>query len=82
MVRNKLHWDANNVVGIPKKGKSGRTGKSFFVLEVTRRYLRPSIKYSVPCDRAVQRAYCREVLQISKTSHNLLMDATGKSLVF
>ena len=43
-------WDFQN------KGKSGWTGKSFFVLKVTLRYLRPSIIYSVPCDRIVQRA--------------------------
>ena len=40
-------WDFQN------KGKSGWTGKSSFVLEVPLRYLRPSIIYSVPCDRIV-----------------------------
>ena len=29
-----------------------------FVLMVPLRYLRPSIDYSVPCGRIVQRAYC------------------------
>ena len=29
-----------------------------FVLKVPLRYLRPSIIYSVPCDRILQRAYC------------------------
>ena len=38
------------------KGKSGWTGKSFFVLEVPLRHLRPSVIYSVPCDRILQRA--------------------------
>ena len=45
-------WDFQN------KGKSGWTGKSSFVLEVPQRYLRPSVIYSVPCDRILQRAYC------------------------
>ena len=44
-------WDFQN------KGKSGRTGKSSFVLKVTLRYLRSTIIYSVPCDRIVQRTY-------------------------
>ena len=42
-------WDFQN------KGKSGWTGKSSFVLEVPLRYLRPSVIYSVPCDRILQR---------------------------
>ena len=45
-------WDFKN------KGKSGWTGKSSFVLEVPLRYLRPSVIYSVPCDRILQRAHC------------------------
>ena len=44
-------WDVQN------KGKSGWTGKSSLVLEVPLRYLRPTIIYSVPCDRIVQRTY-------------------------
>ena len=39
------------------KGKSGWTGTSSFVLEVPLRNLRPSVIYSVLCDRIVQRAY-------------------------
>ena len=38
-------WDFQN------KEKSGWTGKNSFVLEVPLRYLRPSVIYSVPCDR-------------------------------
>ena len=45
-------WDFQN------KGKSGWTVKSSFVLEVPLCYLRPSIIYSVPRDRILQRAYC------------------------
>ena len=56
MVRNKLCWDANNAVGLSKQRKSGWTGKSSFVLEVPLRCLRPSIIYSVPFYRIVQRA--------------------------
>ena len=48
-------WDFQN------KGKPGWTGKSSFVLEVPLRYLRPSVIYSVPCDRILQRAYCAVV---------------------
>ena len=44
-------WDFQN------KGKSGWTGASAFVLEVPLRNLRPSVIYSIPCDRIVQRAY-------------------------
>ena len=40
-------WDFQN------KGKSGWTGKSSFVLKVPLRYLRPSVIYSVPCDRII-----------------------------
>ena len=46
-----MQWDLQN------KGKSGWTGVSSFVLEVPLRNLRPSVIYSVPCDRIVQRAY-------------------------
>ena len=46
-----MQWDFQN------KGKSGWTGTSSFFLETPLRYLRPSIIYSVPCDRIVQRAY-------------------------
>ena len=44
-------WDFQN------KGKSHWTGTSSFVLEVPLRHLRPSVIYSVPCDRILQRAY-------------------------
>ena len=44
-------WDFQN------KGKSGWTGKNSFVLVAPLRHLRPSVIYSVPCDRILQRAY-------------------------
>ena len=44
-------WDFQN------KGKSSWTGKSSFVLKVPLRHLRPSVIYSVPCDRILQMAY-------------------------
>ena len=50
-------WDFQN------KGKSGWTGKSSFVLEVPLLYLRASIIYSVPCERIVQRAFCKTYLE-------------------
>ena len=37
--------------------ESGWTGTSSFVFEVPLHNLRPSVIYSVPCDRIVQRAY-------------------------
>ena len=43
-------WDFQN------KEKPSWTGKSSFVLEVPQRYLRPSLIYSVRCDRILQRA--------------------------
>ena len=49
-------WDFQN------KGKSGWTGTGYFVLEVPLRNLRPSVIYSVPCDRIVQRAYCGDLV--------------------
>ena len=48
-------WDFQN------KGKSSWTGKSSFVLKIPLRHLRPSVIYSVPCDRILQRAYWPEV---------------------
>ena len=47
----KTQWDFQN------KGKSSWTGKRSFVFEVPLRYSRPSVIYSVPCDRILQRAY-------------------------
>ena len=44
-------WDFQN------KGKSGWPGKNSFVLKVPLRHLRPSVIYSVPRDRILQRAY-------------------------
>ena len=40
------------------KGTLISPARLFFVLKVTLRCLRPSIIYSVPCDRIMQRAYC------------------------
>ena len=57
MVRNKLHWDANNAVGLPKQRNSSSPARRSFFLGVPRRHLRPSLFYSVPCDRILQRAY-------------------------
>ena len=59
----------NNAVGLPKQRNSYQSSPDFrnkgtrtsparlsFVLKVPLRYLRPSVIYSVPCDRIVQRA--------------------------
>ena len=57
MVRNKLHWDANNAVGLPKQRNSYQSCPTFLCFKVPLRHLRPSAIYSVPCDRILQRAY-------------------------
>ena len=51
MVRNKLRWDANNAVGLSKQRNSYQSSPTFIC------YSRPSIIYSVPYDRILQRAY-------------------------
>ena len=56
MVRNKLCWAADNTVGLSKQGTRTSRARLFSVLEVPLCYLRPSIIYSVPCDRIMQRA--------------------------
>ena len=56
-------WDFQN------KGKSGCTGTSSFVLEVPLRNLRPSVIYSVPCDRIVQRAYCGVTFNLGRVEY-------------
>ena len=45
-------WDFQN------KGTHTSPARLSFVLKVPPRNLRPSVIYSVPCDRIVQRAYC------------------------
>ena len=67
MVRNKLHRDANDAVGLQNKGMSGWTGKNSFVLKVPLRHLRTSVIYSVPCDRILQRAYWTPLSPITIT---------------
>ena len=44
-------WDFQN------KGTLTSPARLSFVLEVPLRHLRPSVIYSVPCDRILQRAY-------------------------
>ena len=44
-------WDFQN------KGTRTSPARVSFVLEVPLRHLRPSVIYSVPCDRILQRAY-------------------------
>ena len=48
-----MQWDFEN------KRKLGWTGNGSSVLEVPLRNLRPSVIYSVPCDRNLQKAYSR-----------------------
>ena len=56
MVRNKLYWDANNAVGLSEQTNYYYCATFQFLLKVPLRYLLPSIIYSVPCNRIVQRA--------------------------
>jgi len=44
-------WDFQN------KGTLASPARLSFVLKVPLRHLRPSVIYSVPCDRILQRAY-------------------------
>ena len=70
IVRNKLHWDANNALGLPKQRNSfTSTARLSFVLEVPLRHLRPSVIYSVPCDRILQRAYWNSKLNCYSNQH-------------
>ena len=58
MVQNKLCWDSYKAVrDFQNKEKSGRAGKSSFVLKVPLGYLGPSVIYFIPCDRIMQMAY-------------------------
>ena len=59
-------WDFQN------EGKSGWTGTSSFVLEVPLRNLCPSVIYSVPCDRIVQRAYTLHSYYVVRSSQTPL----------
>ena len=63
-LHNPVTWYGINYAGtqttqsdFQNKEKPGWTDQSSFVLEVPLRYLRPSIIYSVQCDRIVQRGY-------------------------
>ena len=60
MVQNKLHWDANDAQwDYQNKTTLTSPARLSFVLEVPLRHLRPSVIYSVPCDRILQRTYSR-----------------------
>ena len=54
-VLNKLHWDANNVVGLPKQRNSYQSSLPFLCFESPTALFAsqccPSVIYSVPCDR-------------------------------
>ena len=50
-------WDFQN------KGILTSPGRLSFVLKVPQRHLRPSVIYSVPCERILQRAYYGEILE-------------------
>ena len=55
MVSNKLCWDANNAVGLPKQRTLTSPARLFFVVKVPLRYSCPSIIYFIPCDQIMQR---------------------------
>ena len=50
-------WDLQN------KGTRTSPARLSFVLKVPLRHLRPSVIYSVPCDRILQMAYCQNESQ-------------------
>ena len=54
MVRNKLHWDATQL-DFQNKRTLTSPARLSFVFKVPLRYLRPSVIYSVPCDRILQK---------------------------
>ena len=62
----KQHVTSNFVSLNCEESPSGWTGTSSFVLKVPLRYLRPSIIYSVPCDRIVQGAYINNSLFLAR----------------
>ena len=77
-------------MGLSNKGESGWTGVSSFVLEVPLRNLRPSVIYSVPCDRIVQRAYSLYAFGQSEERKrvqcnimkNIVFSGTGVACIF
>ena len=58
MVWNKLCWGASYTVELLKQRNLYQSSQLSFVLTVPLCNLHPSIIYSIPCDRIVQRAYC------------------------
>ena len=69
---------------ISKESRAGLC--KFFALEVPLRNLRPSVIYSVPCDRIVQRAYCNsQVLTQNKQNETNVQSfyrATNRHYLF
>ena len=59
MIQNHTCCDVSCTVGKRNKGRSRWTGTSCFVLEVPMCNLRRSMCESLPCDRIVQRVYCK-----------------------
>ena len=55
-------WDCQN------KGTLTSSAQFSFVLKVPLRYLHPSIIYSVPCDRILQRAYYQNLVSVLSAS--------------
>ena len=60
-------WDFQNKTTLTSPARLS------FVLEVPLRHLRPSVIYSVPCDRILQRAYSLQLLS-SDTSVRIQTD--------
>ena len=57
MVRNKLHWDANNVVGLPKQRNLHQSSSTFLCFESTTALFASQSNLFRTCDRILQRAY-------------------------
>ena len=60
-------WEFQN------KGTRTSPARLSFVLEVSLRNLRPSVIYSVPCDRIVQRAYWAELFYVKLDQGSVLI---------
>ena len=63
-------WDFQN------RGTRTSPAQLSFVLKVPLRNLRPSVIYSVPCDRIVQRAYCRHMQDMDKPTKRRTLRTT------
>ena len=75
MVRNKLHWDANNAVGFPKQRNSYQSSPTFLCFESLSALFASQHIFSVTCNQIVQSAHCKysklvPILVVFRTKYN------------